>query len=280
MNNLYYYVDKDARYVTQITQMVFPGGEVGVNINTGATVDASVKDVSLFAHIQSSNDVMAMLLATEALRYAYPSADIHLGLPYIPYARQDRRCNPGEALSLKVFADLVNSQNYKIVVAVDPHSNVSHMIDRLHIVSQYELFASTKLSWHDVTIMAPDLGAVKKCEEFAKKVGAKQVVVCNKKRELSTGKITGLEIIGNPDLKNQHIVVLDDICDGGRTFVELLAAIEAYEPNTDLIELYVPHGIFSKGIEVLKGYDTVVTTNTFHPNMKDQGNVEVIDFND
>lgn len=273
MSNLYYYVE-DSNIRTNINQMTFPGGEVGVDINSGATLDTDASRVKLVAHLQSSNDVMAMLLATEALRYHFPVAEIDLCMPYIPYARQDRRCNYGEALSIKVFAALVNSQNYRTVYVLDPHSAVSAgLIDRCFVADQYDLFAHTKLSWFGYTIVAPDLGAVKKAEDFAKRVGASGVAIANKKRELSTGKIVGMELITGTG-PGEKLVVLDDICDGGRTFVELAKLLKEREPAS--LELYVSHGIFSAGIEVLDMYDLVVTTNSFHPEMKSQGNVKIL----
>lgn len=280
MSNLYYYVNGSPRYKTQVKVMTFPGGEVGVNINTGSTIDSDAESVTIVAHLQTSVDVMALLMATEAIRYAFPRAAVDLLMPYIPYARQDRRCNYGEALSIKVFANMINSQDYRNVVVLDPHSNVSSgLLDRCHIVDQYDLFAKTKLSWHDTTIVAPDLGAVKKTEEFCKRVGARGVAIANKKRELATGKILGMEILGDSEdtLRGAKVVVLDDIVDGGRTFIELGMLLDKYDLVS--LELYVTHGIFSKGVDVLNGYyDKIVTTNSFRDDLGDRPNLEVIDF--
>ena len=275
MSNLYYTTDTHRSVKVNINVMTFPGGEVGVNVNTGDCVNQDVAFVNLYAHVTKSDDVMALLLATEALRHYFPLAEVVLVLPYIPYARQDRRCNAGEALSIKVFANLINSQNYKAVTVYDPHSQVSAgLIDRCHVVNQYELFSRTKLSWHGFTIVAPDLGAVKRCEEFAKKVGASGVLIANKKRELSTGKIIGMDLIGSVD-EGAKLVVLDDLCDGGRTFVELAALLTPLKP--ECLELYVTHGIFSKGVEVLDMYDKIVTTNSFHNGLESTDKLTVIE---
>ena len=261
---LYYCLNGLRSQRVSIATMKFPGGEVGVNINSGG-LDwkhgflHGVENIDLIAKIQNSDDLMAMFLATDALRRVYPLARIDLLIPYFPYARQDRVCNAGEALSVKVMATLINAQHYASVTVVDPHSPVLvAAVDRCYVVDQYDAFQGIKQDWHNWTIVAPDMGAMKKCEDFAKRVGAKAVVGFNKKRELSTGKIVGMQALFDIDPDEQYLV-LDDICDGGRTFVELVGHMHC----VGTIELAVTHGIFSKGVEVLTDhFDHVYTTDS------------------
>jgi ribose-phosphate pyrophosphokinase len=246
-----------------VRQWKFPGGEVGVDINNLSQLDGmKVTRVCVDARIQNSDDVMALLMATDALRMEFPLAKFMLDLPYIPYARQDRVCNAGEALSIKVFGRLINSLQYDFVQVVDPHSAVSlACIDNVHVRDQFDIFKDIKSSFREWTIVAPDQGATKKCEEFAKKVGAAGVITFSKTRELSTGKITGMKCLDSID-DNAQYLVLDDICDGGRTFIELANLFN----NGTTLELAVTHGIFSKGFEVVGAvYDHVYTTDSFGP---------------
>lgn len=266
--NLYYFT-RSAR--VSVSTMTFPGGEVGVNIN-GPELDQNVDYIKLVAKIQNSNQLMAMFLATDALRRVYPFAKICLFIPYFPYARQDRVCNAGEALSVKVVAQLINSQNYATVTVVDPHSPVLvAALDRCHVVEQRWAFSMVKPSFGDTIIIAPDAGAVKKAEEFCKLVGAAGVAYAHKQRDLKTGEITHLELITDFTLYQRNLLVLDDICDGGRTFIELGKVLKHEEPAT--MELAITHGIFSKGVEVLtEYYDRIYTTDslpqTEHPQLK------------
>lgn len=284
--NLYYTADGVYGHTrTSISMFTFPGGEVGVNINSGS-LDAwspqtgRVKTIDLYAKIQNSDQLMAMFMATDALRRVYPYAKIDLTIPYFPYARQDRVCNAGEALSVKVMATLINAMKYASVTVVDPHSPVLvAALDNCFVIEQHHAFRRIKQDWSNWIIVAPDMGASKKTEEFAKLVGAKAVLQCNKKRNLADGKILGMSIL-NPEVLHLgcQLLVLDDICDGGRTFVEVATAIELASPTDDkqhldyTIELAVTHGIFSKGVEVLtKVFDTVYTTDTLpqteHPKL-------------
>lgn len=268
---------------TTVRQWNFPGGEVGVDINNLSQVDGMhAERVYVYAQLQNSNDVMALLMATDALRMEFPLAKFMLDLPYIPYARQDRVCNAGEALSIKVFGRLINSLKYDMVQVTDPHSAVSlACIDNVSVRDQYSVFGDIKLSFNDVTIVAPDQGATKKCEEFAKKVGAAGVITCSKTRNLADGKIIGMTVDGPGDMSHLNLLVLDDICDGGRTFIELALLLEARNPMT--LELAVTHGIFSKGVDVVSNhYDHIYTTNSFRNDLKSEfkDTLTVIDLGD
>lgn len=277
--NLYYTLNQNRSHRVSISTMKFPGGEVGVNINTGS-IDAftthaqSIEAICLVAKVTSSDVLMQMFMATDALRRVYPLAEVNLLIPYFPYARQDRVCNAGEALSVKVVAQLINAMNYATVTVVDPHSPVLvAALDRCFVVEQSAAFKGIKPSFSNITIVAPDVGAIKKTEDFAKLVGAKDVLYCNKKRNLKDGKILGFDILNVEILNNDsELLVLDDICDGGRTFLEVANAIDNAGYRHLPLELAVTHGIFSKGLDVLtKAYDHVYTTNTLpqadHPQL-------------
>lgn len=109
----------------------FPGGEVKVNINVGSKdAEYGIESVEVSASLQTSDDIIALLLATDALRRHYPRAELDLILPYIPYARQDRPCVNGEALSIAVMANLINSCGFSTVEVIDSHSDVAPALIR------------------------------------------------------------------------------------------------------------------------------------------------------
>ncbi len=71
---------------------------------------------------------------------------------------------------------------------------------------------------------------------------------CIKKRNQLTGVIESI-IIPDVDFKGKRILIVDDICDGGATFVEIARQLTAAEAA--FIGLRVTHGIFSKGVDIL-----------------------------
>lgn len=262
-----YTTDASPREDITVRQWNFPGGEVGVDIETkiGVLDATKVNRVWVEARIQNSDDLMALILATDALKRHFLYATFALDMPYVPYGRQDRVCNPGESLSVKVMGSIINSLGYASVDVLDPHSAVTEaVIDNVRVSTQHAVFKDVHGDWSGITIVAPDQGATKKCETFAKQVGAAGVITCSKTRNLADGKITGMAVDGPSDMSHLHLLVLDDICDGGRTFIELAALLKPRNPKK--LELAVTHGIFSKGFEVVgAAYDHVYTTDSFGP---------------
>lgn len=267
---LFYSVSPHFNIRHSVSVIKFPGGEVNVNINSGALAYddievAGTNEVRIEARITSMDDVFALFLATDAIRRVYVGAQISLFLPYFPYARQDRVCNSGEALSAQVMGKLINSQDYASVIVVDPHSAVTPaVIDRCIVWDQFDVFKGIKADWPVWTIVAPDQGALKKTEDFAKRVGAAGVISCTKNRELATGRITGMYVNAPGDMSKLNLLVLDDICDGGRTFIELAQVLDSSVKNAPRsLELAVTHGIFSKGVDVLADqFERIYTTNS------------------
>ena len=251
-----------------IQSFKFPGGEVSVRIDT-TVVPSSISEYAFIdADIRSSDDLMELLMLTDAVRREFPEVELGLMMPYLPYARQDRVMVPGESLSIKVIASIINAQNYTWVKVWDAHSDVGvALLDRCVNVSQYELVKTVgSLNFptpKDTVIVSPDAGAEKKIFAFAKELGFENVVRAGKVRDVSSGKITGTEVyVPEPALykTDKDFLIVDDICDGGRTFIELAKKLRPMTAGK--IKLLITHGIFSKGIEVFDGIiDEVLVIN-------------------
>lgn len=264
---------------TNVTVTTRKGGEVNVDINVGSelpTADSSIR-VIVQAYLNTPEMQVALAHTMDALRHQFPNAKYLLELNYVPYGRQDRRCSPGEALGIKVFGAYINAMGFDNVLITDPHSDVTGAcIDRVQIVDQVEVFGDLHDFGAGWFIVAPDMGAKKKAEKFAKATNAFGVITCYKERDMYTGEITSQGIIGGENVpKGARLFVLDDICDGGRTFVGVRELLTKLEP--EVVELAVTHGIFSYGTEVVaKIYDAVYTTNSWNPTLESEGNLKVI----
>ncbi|WP_116135551.1 ribose-phosphate diphosphokinase [Trinickia diaoshuihuensis] len=254
-----------ARRPVEMKVLKFPGGELHVTVETG--ISADVFEVT--AHLPTADAVMTLLMATDALRRAYPGVPIDLELPYVPYARQDRVANPGESLSVKVFCDLINAQQYRRVLVQDPHSDVTPaLLERSIIDDPIPALrrALQRITPHgeQVALVAPDAGARKRVLKLAAQLEL-PVVFADKVRDTHTGAITGTEIQGV--LPDCPLLVVDDICDGGRTFTELAHAARRKQTDAGIrrpLYLYVTHGIFSKGLDaLLNEYAAVFTRNNW-----------------
>jgi ribose-phosphate pyrophosphokinase len=166
---------------------------------------------------------------------------------------------------------------FAYVFVADAHSTVAEAcIDRLHIITQFEIFGRVKQSWREVYIVAPDAGATKKCEAFAKLVGAAGVITCAKDRV--NGKVQGIKVLDTVP-KGAKLFVLDDLCDGGRTFIEVAKELETITLGYGDLELAITHGLFTKGVDIVAvHYDKIYTTDSYISDKSNRnGQIEVIE---
>jgi ribose-phosphate pyrophosphokinase len=198
-------------------------------------------------------------------------------MPYIPYARQDRACVAGDSFSLKVFTDIINSQNYSKVIVSDAHSMVSlALLNNVEEIPQ-ETFANRvhsriKKDYGTVDfIVSPDLGASKKSEEWTK-INDINVIQATKVRDKS-GSIVATRLYDEGvNLVGSKCLIVDDICSGGKTFIELAKVLKS--KGVEKIFLYITHGIFDFGIDCILdgGIDDIYTTDSFDQS----GNASVV----
>ncbi len=250
-------------------EFLFPAGEIGVSLDTQNFLyrDRVASHQTIVGRIRSSDDFFRVALARDALS-RFDSTPVRLFLPCAPYARQDRVCNPGDPFSLKVFAGLINSLGFERVTLFDPHSDVcgavfdrARIVSQLQIINRYEALIERVLK--GVVFVSPDAGGNKKTSDLAAYFGHRGFVRADKLRDLATGAIKET-IVYADDLGGQDVLIADDICDGGRTFIELAKVLKA--KNAGKVILYITHGIFTKGTDCLyqEGIDEIYTTNSYH----------------
>jgi ribose-phosphate pyrophosphokinase len=169
----------------------------------------------------------------------------NLRLKYLPYARQDKEVSNTTTFALKTFAFLLNQLRFEMVTIVDPHSHVAlELIDNSVSVYPSDEIHQIGLMLGTALVVYPDKGAVTKYT----KVYPFMHIYGEKVRDQLTGNITSYKLIGNA--KNRNVLIVDDICDGGMTFK--LLAKELYDAGAKEVNLFVTHGIFSKGLKTLK----------------------------
>ena len=237
---------------------VFNGGEPHIKISEAV---AAKNEVTITTRVRSFNDFGLLLIATDALRRMEVER-IHLVIPYFPAARQDRVMVAGESLSVKVYADIINAQNYQSVTILDAHSEVtSAVLNRVKNISNHKFVTKCLQNNSDYVLVSPDGGALKKIYKLSQHLNGVPVVEGSKKRDVKTGKLSGFTVYAD-DLEGKTCVVVDDICDGGGTFLGL--AKELKQKNCGKLILIVTHGIFSRGLENLsETFDHIYSTNSF-----------------
>jgi ribose-phosphate pyrophosphokinase len=236
----------------------FSGGEPHIKINPD--FDTTQK-VTLTHRLNSFNDLGLLCIAVDALR-RMDVKNIDLFIPYFPAARQDRVMIKGEPLSIKVYADIINGMQFDKVFVFDAHSEVTPaLVNNCEVIPNHTFIETVvKAIGNGVKLISPDGGALKKIYKVSEFLGGVEVVECSKSRDVKTGRLSGFKVY-NDDLQGADCLIVDDICDGGGTFVGL--AEELKNKNAGKLYLAVSHGIFNKGFEVLDCFEKIFTTNSF-----------------
>ena len=201
----------------------FSGGEVHARVDD---LPAGTRRVLIAHRVNSADDLMLVLLVVDAVRGRVPDVAIDLFMPYVPYARQDRRMVPGDPLSIRVLADVINACRFGQVLVLDPHSDVTTaVIERCRPLPVYENVARAIEASGATRVVIPDAGAAKRVH----------------------GMLRRLE--SDADVEAEACLIVDDICDGGRTFLSLSKLLRTHGAKS--VFLYATHGIFAHGVEPL-----------------------------
>jgi ribose-phosphate pyrophosphokinase len=248
----------------------FPDGQQTVDIES-APMYINGLDVKIYSRMNSFRDIELIIAANQALR-EMAVGTVTLYVPYFLGARSDRKFQQGGTNYLKqVICPIINAQKFDCVIVLDPHSDVLEAclnnfgkIDN-HTIVKYALtnIDNRNAARDRICLVSPDGGALKKIYDIAHEFQIHHLVTAMKHRDIQTGKINHTEVPTLPaslDGEKMKYVIVDDICDGGRTFTELAKAIHAQQPEAKLY-LIVTHGIFSAGFEDLSKYFTKIYTS-------------------
>jgi len=235
--------------------------------------------IQIKARLNNFQDLELLICVTKSLR-GLGVKEIHLYAPYFLGSRSDRKFETGSNNYLKdVICPIINSLNFESVIVIDPHSDVLEAC-----LNNFKKFSNLDLvKWiisnnpqntkplSDFILISPDAGANKKIFKVAEQIGyTGDIITCSKSRDID-GKLTKTEVPIKAPHFGKDMIIIDDICDGGATFLNIAKEFhKKYEEAYDWkgikpkIYLIVTHGIFSKGFKELNQYfDGIYCTNSY-----------------
>ena len=230
-----------------ITKNQFPDGTKHLLLPWESAFDANVSVAWFYEH----DDELMQLICIVRQWQENGAANIDLTLPYIPNARMDRVKQIDDVFTLKYFCEVINSLHFRQVRVLDPHSSVSTALlnhvycDNIHplINIAYHHITET-MKWidavsetpNDLVAFFPDEGAMKRYSSMTHLRYAFGV----KRRDWETGKIDGLDVVGDVDCINgKDVLMVDDICSRGGTFY--YSAKKLKELGAQNIYIYCTH---------------------------------------
>ena len=253
--------------------ITFPDGEVHLELTT------PIKDgiVDVRCRITNANDLFILMQLSDILKRQCVIIN-RLAILYLMGMRCDRVFEINRPFTLKVVTDVINSFKARMVELYEPHSYRSvRMIDNVRSIRMTTEIANALFKANDnLLFVAPDKGAF---ERYGERTPC--AVICSKVRDTATGKLLDFKAEEVIPVKRRDLLMIDDLCDGGGTFVGLAPKVRELEPKS--LSLAVTHAVQLDGIKrVAEVYDKVYITNTYKDWQNEElpSNVKVFDVND
>lgn len=217
-------------------------------------IETTPKQFNIEWEFENESEVFHLIQLVTLIRHVRVPVPINLHMPYLPYGRQDKEVSNETTFALKVFGDVLKSLNLDKITTLDAHSNYLEkelsnfksiypedaLQNAIHESLEFDGNPNFKLAF-------PDKGARIRYGDKFTACSDKDFIIGNKVRNQTTGYIEKYEAIGQ--VKDQTILIVDDLCDGGATFIILTK--ELLRLGAKSVNLYVTHGIFSKGAKIL-----------------------------
>src|SRR5690606_30103884 len=213
----------------------------------------------------TADNFMELLVLVDALKRA-SAASVTAVIPYLGYARQDRRPRSARVpITAKVAAQMIGMVGTDRVLTVDLHAD---QIQGFFDIPLDNVYASPVLLadiWRhhakeDIIVVSPDVGGVVRARAIAKRLDDADLAIIDKRRPRAN-VATVMNIIG--DVAGKTCVLVDDIVDTAGTLCAAAAALKAQ--GATKVVAYCTHPVLSgAAISNISGseLDELVVTDT------------------
>ncbi len=243
-----------------LTVKHFPDGELYIKFE----INLKNKDIVLVQTLYPANEALLETIFAGQTAKELGAKNVKLVVPYLAYIRQDKRFNPGEAVSSKIVGNLFNI--FDEVITIDPHLHRYKSLDEIFQTKTKKLTANKlikdyiKSNFKNPVILGPDEESYQWAKEVADTVNA-DVAIAKKIRY--SPRHVKVEIKSKVPIKNRNIIIIDDIISTGATILKTIEYAKRLNPKN--ISVICIHGIFTDSItykEIVKNTKKITTTNT------------------
>jgi ribose-phosphate pyrophosphokinase len=221
------------------------------------------QDVFFVQSTNSSENIMETLLVIDAAKRA-GCKSFTLVAPFQGYSRQDKTDHLRSSIGSKMLADILTSAGMNRIITIDLHASAIqgfYNVPVIHLNGNKIFIEYIKEHQiQDLTIVAPDQGAVKRASDFCKAFPEATFAMINKKR-IKPNEIHSMELVG--DVQGRNVVIVDDMADTLGTMCK--AAELLINKGAKSVRCIATHGILSgKAFENLKKsvMDEVLVSDT------------------
>jgi len=221
------------------------------------------QDVFFVQTTNNSDNIMETLLVIDAAKRA-GCKSFTLVAPFQGYSRQDKTDHLRSSIGSKMLADVLTAAGMNRIITIDLHASAIqgfYNVPVIHLNGNkifIEYIKEHEIG--DLTIVAPDQGAVKRASDFCKAFPEATFAMINKKR-IKPNEIHSMELVG--DVQGRNVVIVDDMADTLGTMCK--AAELLMNKGAKSVRCIATHGILSgKAFENLENsvMDEVLVSNT------------------
>lgn len=236
----------------------YPAGEYQVRVRP-ESLDLIQDVTALCIRGGDADTIMQGLMAHDAIS-GVNHRNVAVVFPYLPYSRADRGFVQGDCFGLRTF---LNTLEPATVYTLDVHGKVPPGYGVINVPADSIMldvynYVYTQTGVAPVVLL-PDAGARNR---YAHIFPSGTVYNAQKRRDGATGQLSGFDVPTLP--AGRPVLIVDDICDGGGTFLGIVAALrESYQMNS--LHLHVTHGVFSNnavGRLHAAGFESVTSTDS------------------
>ena len=254
------------------SRLNLPMGKISVeNFSDGeifVEIEENVRGRDIFI-IQSlcaptNNNLMELLIITDAMKRA-SSARVTAVIPYMGYARQDRRSRSARVpITAKVVANMIGAAGVDRVLTVDLHADqiqgyFDMPLDNVY-ASPVLLGDIWKHRYPNQMVVSPDVGGVVRARAIAKRLEDADLAIIDKRRpNPNVSEI--MNIIG--DVEGRSCIIVDDLVDTAGTLCNAAGALK--QRGAIKVVAYSTHAVLSgKAISNIEKsvLDQLVVTDT------------------
>ncbi len=239
----------------------FSDGEVNVEI----LENVRGKDVFVLQPTcaPTNESLMEIMLMVDALRRA-SAARITAAIPYLGYARQDRRVRSARVpITARVVADMLTVVGVNRVLTMDLHSDQIQGFFDIPVDNIYStpilMGDIWKQDYDDLMVVSPDVGGVVRARAVAKRLECDLAIIDKRRPKPNVAKV--MNIIG--DVENRTCLIMDDMVDTANTLCEAASALKQH--GAKKVVAYCTHAVLSgSAVERVSNsaLDELVVTDT------------------
>lgn len=217
----------------------FPDGELEIEVHC----EVRGRDVFVLQalHAPVGEHLLELSLLADAIHRG-GARSITAVVPYLGYARQDRRERGREPLGARVMAELLAAGRIDRLVCLDLHSRAVEGCfpqPLEHATAIDALVGQLGDLPRPAVVISPDLGAVKRAEAYAQLLKLPVAIV--HKQRLTGAEVAARGIVG--EVKGLFPLVVDDMISTGGTMVASIQAVldAGAQPQVTIV---ATHGLF------------------------------------